>query len=86
MHHVGELGISVIEPYRDISIGTELLTLLIEEAKTLGLNVLMLEMYAHNERARHVYTNVGFQQTGVIPKGYYKQEKYTDNIITTLIL
>jgi len=86
MRHVGKIGISVLGDYRDIGIGTETLKLLIEEAKTTGLKVLMLEMYAHNERACHVYTKVGFKHTGVIPRGIYKREKYTDNIIMTRIL
>ena len=52
--HVGVLGIALKEGYRDIGIGTELMEEAETQSKRLGLEILNLEVYATNERARHV--------------------------------
>ncbi len=84
--HVGELGISILSGYRDLGIGTEMLKTLIQESKKIGLKVLVLHVFANNDRARRVYEKVGFKETGRIPKGIYRKNKYIDRVIMTLAL
>ena len=77
--HVAEIGISLVPPFRDEGIGTALMQTLINEAKTAGLRLLTLNCFENNDRALHVYRNLGFIKVGVIPgevafKGTYLGE------------
>jgi RimJ/RimL family protein N-acetyltransferase len=53
---------------------------LIEQARAVGLKLLTLSVYATNERAKHVYQKLGFVETGRIPKKFFKEGKYVDEI------
>lgn len=81
--HVGVLGIVVKSGFRNLSIGTEMIRTLEEQSVTLGLKVLTLQVFATNKRAIHVYENVGFVQTGRIPKKHFRHGQYIDEIIMT---
>jgi len=85
-NHVGDLGILIKSGYRDIWIGTEMMKILIDQARVMDLKVLTLTVFATNKRAIHVYEKVGFKETGRIPKGIYRNGKYIDRIIMTKIL
>lgn len=84
--HVGELAIGIRLGYRDMGIGNEIMKTLIEESRKAGLKVLMLRVFANNDRAKHLYEKVGFKETGRIPKGINRKNKYIDDIIMTLNL
>jgi len=80
--HVGLVGISVKEGYREDGIGTIMLNKLIQEARnTLGLKLLTLTVFSNNPRAKNLYHKVGFKETGVIPKSIYYKGKYIDQIM-----
>jgi RimJ/RimL family protein N-acetyltransferase len=78
--HVGTLGIVIGSGYRDLGIGTAMMKTLIVQARAMGLKLLTLCAYATNERAKHVYQKLGFVETGRIPKKYFKEGKYADEI------
>jgi len=78
MSHVGSLGIAIKVGYRNMGIGTEMIKTLIDESRKMGLKVLVLEVFASNKRARHVYEKMGFKESGRIPKGIYRKGKYID--------
>ncbi len=84
--HVGVIGIAVKSSFRDLGIGTEMIKILEERAHEIGLKVLTLSAYASNERAIHVYAKNGFVQTGFIPKKFFKEGKYVDEVIMTKLL
>lgn len=84
--HVGVLGIVVQKGFRDSGIGTEMMKTMIEQARTLGLKVLTLQAFATNKRAIHVYENVGFVETGRIPKKFFKENQYIDEVIMTKLI
>jgi len=50
------------------------------------LKVLTLAALETNKCAIHVYEKVGFAQTGRVPKKYFKDGKYIDEIIMTKLL
>ena len=79
--HVGEIGMVVKRNYRDIGIGMELLKGLISQAKTLGLAILTLSVFASNKRAIHIYEKAGFTEIGRVPHGFLKDGQYIDEII-----
>ena len=80
------MTIAIKNGFREVGIGTELLKTLIEQARSTGLNVLMLSALATNKRAIHVYEKVGFVRTGMILKKFFKEDKYIDEIIMTEVL
>ena len=59
---------------------------LIEQAKTMGLKVITLSAFATNKRAINVYEKLGFVQTGRIPKKFFKDDEYIDEMIMTKVL
>lgn len=84
--HVGVLGIVVRSGFRDMGIGTEMMKTLVEQAVALGLKVLMLQVFATNERAVHVYEKAGFVQTGTVPKKHFREGQYVDEVIMTKLI
>ncbi|MDH5482337.1 MAG: GNAT family N-acetyltransferase [Candidatus Bathyarchaeota archaeon] len=84
--HVGGIGIAIRDGFRDIGIGTEMMKILIEQARIMGLKVLTLSAFANNKSAIHIYEKVGFKQTGRIPQKFFKDGKYTDEIIMIMLL
>jgi ribosomal protein S18 acetylase RimI-like enzyme len=56
---------------------------LLAQAKTMDLKILILEVYATNKRAIHLYKKIGFHETGRIPKGLYRNGNYIDEVIIT---
>lgn len=81
--HLGNLGIIVRSGYRDMGIGTEIMKVLLEQARIMGLKVATLIAFSTNRRAIHVYEKVGFKETGRIPNGFYKNGSYIDRVIMT---
>jgi len=86
MDHVGELGISVKAGFRDIGIGTEMMKTLKAESRRMGLKVLVLDVFASNNRARHLYKKMGFEEAGRIPRGICRKGEYIDLIRMTMTL
>jgi len=84
--HVGVLGIAIKDGFRDLGIGTEIMKTLVKESRRMGLSVLTLSAFATNKRAICVYEKVGFVQTGVIPRKFFKGGKYIDEIMMTKLL
>lgn len=80
MSHVGNLGISVKQGYRDVGIGQELMREAEAQAQKLGLEIISLEVFASNERARHVYEKMGFREVGRTPRGVKYKGEYVDSV------
>lgn len=78
--HVGFLGIVVAKEYRNLGIGTRMLETLVEESRRAGLKLLVLDVYASNARARHIYGKLGFREAGTVPKMVFRIEGYVDTI------
>ena len=78
--HSGAVGIGIQKGFRDLGIGTWMMRTMVQEAQRIGLKVLVLSVFATNERAIHVYEKLGFVPTGRVPKKHFKQGKYVDEI------
>jgi RimJ/RimL family protein N-acetyltransferase len=59
---------------------------LMEQAKALGLKVLMLQVFATNGRAIHVYEKLGFAHSGRIPKKRFREGQYIDELTMTKLI
>jgi RimJ/RimL family protein N-acetyltransferase len=84
--HVGEIGIIILQGYRDIGIGTEMLKQLITQAQKRSLKILTMGVFSTNTRAKHVYEKLGFRECGRIPGEIFKNGQYVDHITMVKIL
>jgi len=84
--HVGVVGIAIKKGFRDLGIGTEMMKTLVEQARRMGVKVLTLSAFANNERAIHVYKKLGFVETGRVPRKFFKDGAYIDEVIMTKML
>lgn len=87
MYHVAVLGISILEEWRGMGLGKAMFDLLISWAKSSPLQMLVLEVFAENINAIHLYEKYGFKVDG-IRKGYFKNADGVchDNILMSLNL
>jgi len=82
----GAVGIVVKSGFRGLGIGSRVLGVMVKEAQRVGLKILVLSVFATNERAIHVYEKVGFVQTGRVPKKHFREGKYVDEIAMAKVL
>jgi len=68
----------VAKEYRNLGIGTRMLETLVEESRRAGLKLLVLDVYASNARARHIYGKLGFREAGTVPKMAFRKDGYVD--------
>jgi RimJ/RimL family protein N-acetyltransferase len=71
---------------RNLGIGTEMMKTLIEQARAMNLKPLTLGVYATNQHAHHVHQTVGFVGTGWIPRKFFKDGQFTDEIVMAKVL
>jgi ribosomal protein S18 acetylase RimI-like enzyme len=83
---VGFIGIAIKKGFRSVGIGTEMMRALEEYARKIGLKVLALSVFANNQHAINLYKKMGFVETGRIPKRFFKDGTYIDEIIMTKML
>ena len=80
LSHLGDFGITVAKEYRQDGVGSQLMSILLEEAKTIGVKIVTLEVFSNNDRACYVYKKMGFTEFGVLPKSVVHREE-TINLI-----
>ena len=68
VHGRGDLGMGILDGFREQGIGSALLARAIEWSRAQGLAKLSLEVWPHNARAIALYENFGFKQEGYHPK------------------
>jgi|GEM_PF-163567 RimJ/RimL family protein N-acetyltransferase len=79
--HHGKLYITVAKNYRNLGIGTAMMSKALELSKDIGIRTLELEVFANNLRAIHLYEKTGFTQVGRIPKKIQRDGKFIDIIM-----
>jgi RimJ/RimL family protein N-acetyltransferase len=78
--HVAELGITVSAQHRDRGLGTAMVRDLCAQASRLGVRLVVLRVYATNERAQQVYRNCGFVEVGRIPGMVHHRGEDVDEV------
>lgn len=85
--HRASFGISVKKAFWGLSIGTMILSGIIEKAKEAGYEFLELDVVSHNERGINLYKKMGFKQYGYMEKAFkYRDGSYADTILMRLKL
>ena len=85
-HHRAEISITVIKEYWGRGIGSRLMEMMIDFAKSTGIEILYLEVRADNERAIRLYKKYGFVEIGVYESFFKIDSKYYDARFMTLKL
>jgi RimJ/RimL family protein N-acetyltransferase len=80
--HRCEIGISVLKAFWGLGIATEIMKVMIKKAKEVGFEQIELQVVEENAPARHIYTKLGFYETGYIKNGM----KFADGSYAKLIL
>ncbi len=86
--HVGIFGLVIGKDYRGDGIGYTLAQTTIDEAKATmeNLRLVILECFASNEAAMHLYSKLGFKEVGRLPKSLWFHEEYIDEVMMALPL
>lgn len=84
--HVGEPGLSVAKNYRSEGIGTVLFSALIDEAKKIGVRIIVLTSFEMNTQAVHVYEKLGFKRVGTVPGAIAYKDKFVPELYMYLTL
>ncbi|MEM8782294.1 MAG: GNAT family protein [Planctomycetota bacterium] len=81
--HVSLLGMTLRAEFRGVGIGTAMMHAVIAWAERHPVTeLLQLEVYADNERARRLYRRVGFVEVGRIPRRMkFGPGEYKDSIV-----
>lgn len=84
--HRGYFGISILEAYCDLGLGSIMLDEAIRIAKENGFEQLELGVFSDNLRAIHVYEKAGFKKVGVWPRAFkLKDGTYRDEVLMALL-
>ncbi len=76
--HKVEFGISVLQDYQNLGIGSIMMEEVIKKAKRLNKIKIELEVRNDNQNAIHVYEKYGFITEGIKEKGFYTNKKFYD--------
>ena len=66
-HQYCEVGLALVSQVRGLGIGTQLMWVLEQEARNLGIKRLFLTVWSANSAALHVYRKVGYRECGQRP-------------------
>lgn len=79
--HRAYIGISVLQEYTGMGIGTHLMQALIEEAKRLDVLQLELKVVETNYIAQGLYYRFGFKECGKIPNAFHIGEQFVGELM-----
>jgi len=85
--HNGEIGMSVIKKYWHNGVGTTMMQVLIDQAKsTKIIENIYLKVRSDNQNAIHLYESFGFKKVGTYPRQLKINLQYFDTILMALLL
>lgn len=84
--HRSELSITVLREYWGRGVGSKLMKMMIDFAKTTGIEIIYLEARADNERAIALYQKFGFREICNFEKYFKINGNYFDGKIMTLCI
>jgi RimJ/RimL family protein N-acetyltransferase len=84
--HAGELGMGILDGYRERGLGAELLRGTLDRARANGLARVSLEVFASNARAIALYRRFGFAHEGVKHAGRILDGRVEDIVCMALLV
>ena len=85
--HRANVGIVILKRYWNLGIGTAMMRVIIEQARTTSLEQLELEVVSTNESAIRLYERCGFETFACHPRKYKQRDgRYADVLLMMLEL
>ncbi|MBE5905206.1 MAG: GNAT family N-acetyltransferase [Lachnospiraceae bacterium] len=85
--HRAYLGMSILQKYTSMGLGSVMMETAIEQAKKNGFEQVELGVFEDNEKARGLYKKFGFKEYGVNPRAFKLPDgSYHDEIIMMRLL
>ena len=84
--HRAELGVVIHDDYQGKGIGSNLILFMLYVARSKGLKKVILDTFADNDRAIHVFEEAGFDIEGVFPAHYWFRGRFYDVVRMGLAL
>ena len=81
--HRAEISITVLKDFWGQGIGSRLMQMMIDFAKSVGIEILYLEARADNTRAINLYKKYGFSELGIYERFFKIGSSYHDAVIMT---
>jgi RimJ/RimL family protein N-acetyltransferase len=79
--HEGVLAISIAKDFRHEGIGKKLMETMLQETKNLtDLKIVSLGVFGDNQTAYNLYKELGFKESGRIPKGVFYKGQFVDHL------
>lgn len=79
--HVGNLGMWLLAPYRERSIGSAMMEYMLDWARGVGFEKIQLEVFSTNQRAINLYRRYGFEVEGVQRRAFKLKGEYADGLL-----
>lgn len=80
--HRAYLGMAIREEFTGMGLGSFMMQTALQQAKENRFEQVELGVYSDNDRARHMYTKMGFKEYGKNPRAFkLKNGTYADEII-----
>ncbi|MBP3797260.1 MAG: GNAT family N-acetyltransferase [Ruminococcus sp.] len=86
IRHRAKFSISVKKEYWNQGIGTEMIKRIIDQAKTMKIRIIELEVITDNLRAISLYHKMGFTDIGIYKKYFFVNGLFKDAVIMQNIL
>lgn len=78
--HVGTIGLMIDADFRRQGLGRYLLISILKIAKQKKYQIAKLLVFDDNVAGKRLYEKMGFIECGRIPRGLYRQKKYSDDV------
>ena len=81
MEHTAVIGMGILKEWRNIGLGTKLISLIIEWSKKNPiLELIWLQVYTENKLGLGIYHKMGFVESGVVKNFFKHNDRYFDNL------
>ena len=85
-HHNCEVGLDILPEYRGKGYGKKSYEMVLEFLfNHYNMHMVYVKVADFNPNARRLYEKVGFKETGRLPQSYFRNGKYWDYIIMSII-
>ena len=76
--HRASIGMSVLQKFNNLGLGTIMMKTIIKKAKEVGKLKMELDVRADNPNAIHLYEKFGFEIEGTCKNGFFVDNKFID--------
>lgn len=84
--HRVSLGISILNEYQGLGLGNKIMEELIKKAIEMNKKKIDLEVRVDNYKAINLYKKLGFEEEGIIKRGFFVDNKYVDLLVMGKLL